>query len=353
MRLKKKHETLIGLDIGSGSIKLSELENRKGVWVVRKYGMVDLPMGAIEEGIIRDANRVAERISELRENTGIREVNAAISIAGYSVIVKNISVQKMSDEEMQENLHVEAEQYLPFDVKDVYLDFHIVGENADRENQMNLVLVAAKKDMVDEYVSVVEMANLNPCIMDVDAFALQNIYDLCYEAADEEVVALVDVGATKTNVNILKNRSSVLIRDVSMGGLQITQEIMARTDCSFEEAERWKVNGQSDKLSAEEMEEIFTSACDRWCEEIRPAIDFFYSVNSETRIDKIFLSGGGGLVSGFQQMLSASTGITTEYLNPFQNMEIEDASLDTNNLDRISPQAAISLGLALRRVGDK
>jgi type IV pilus assembly protein PilM len=353
MKFGKKSVNLIGLDIGSGSIKVTELEDRKDGRSLKRFGMLELPMGAIEEGIIRDADKVAEKIRELCVGYNIKEVNAAISIAGYSVIVKNIMVQKMTEEEMQENLHVEAEQYLPFDVKDVYLDFHIVGDNPERDDQMSLILVAAKKDMVDEYVTVVEMANLNPCIMDVDAFALQNVFESAYQPQEGQVFALVDVGATKTNVNIVRNNNSVLIRDVSMGGMQITQEIMSRTAASYEEAEHWKMTGESEKLSPEEMEEIITTVCDRWCEEIRPAIDFFYSINSDARIDKIILSGGGGLVAGFQQMLSASTGITVEYMNPFLNLKVDDEAFDSKYLKKIAPQASISLGLALRKVGDK
>ncbi|MBW1988373.1 MAG: type IV pilus assembly protein PilM [Deltaproteobacteria bacterium] len=351
MALFKKSDYLVGLDIGSGAIKVAEIQESRGSRALVRFGMIPMPVGAMEEGMIKDPEQVAETIQELCTSADIQEPNAAISIAGYSVIVKNITVGKMSEEEMQENLHVEAEQFLPFDVQDVYLDFHILGDNPEKEGQMNVVLVAAKKDLIDEYVSVVELAGLNPCIMDVDAFALQNIFELNYGEVDQ-IVALVDVGATKTNVNIIKDNKSVLIRDVSMGGWQITSEIMSQGGCSAEEAEQWKLDPKSSKMDPEELSDIIAMASSRWCEEIRPAIDFFYSINEE-RPDKIVLSGGGSLVKGFKELLSRETGIPVEIMEPFSALEINDSQFDTSYLERIAPQAAICLGLALRKVGDK
>ncbi len=351
MALFKKSENLVGLDIGSGAIKVAEIVEKKQSRVLERFGMIAMPPGAMEEGLIKDPEKVAETIKELCTTHNIQEPNTAISIAGYSVIVKNITVNKMTEEEMQENLHVEAEQFLPFDVKDVYLDFHILGDNPEKEDQMNVVLVAAKKDLIDEYVSVVELAGLNPCIMDVDAFALQNIYELAYGQSDK-IIALVDVGATKTNVNIIKDNKSVLIRDVSMGGWQITSEIMSQGGCSLEEAEAWKLDPKSARMDAEELADIIALASSRWCEEIRPAIDFFYSINEE-RPDKIVLSGGGSLIVGFKEMLAAETGIPVEVMNPFAALEINESQFDTSYLERIAPQAAVCLGLALRKVGDK
>ncbi len=342
---------MVGLDIGSGAIKVAQIGERKGAYALTKFGMMEMPYGAIEDGQIKDPEIVAETIRNICVSYNVKAANAALSISGHSVIVKNITTNKMSDEEMQENLQVEAEQYLPFDIKDVYMDFAILGEVDDKSDQMQVVLVAAKKDMIDEYVSVVELAKLNPCIMDVDAFSLQNIYEINTET-EEEIVALVDVGANKTNVNILKNKKSVLIRDVSMGGDQISQEIVSQSGCSFDEAEDWKQNPEAAKMDAEELSDIIALASARWCEEIRPAIDFFYSINEE-RPDKILLSGGGGSVTGFKEMLAAETGIPVEILNPFKAIDTSDEAFDSSYLKRIAPQAAICLGLALRRLDDK
>jgi len=351
MALFKKSDNLIGLDIGSGAAKAALISEVKGIRRLERFGILEMPHGSIEDGMIKDPEAVAQAVRDLCASANIKEPNAALSVSGHSVIVKNINVSKMTDEEMQENLQVEAEQYLPFDVKDVYMDFHVTGPVPEKEDQMGVVLVAAKKDTVDDYESAVEMANVHPVVMDVDAFALQNIYELVAENF-EQIVALVDIGATKTNVNIIKGRNSVLIRDVSMGGIQITQEIMSQGGCSFDEAEEWKLNPESAKMDKEELSDIIALTSARWCEEIRPAIDFFYSLNEE-RPDRIVLSGGGGLVSGFKEMLAAETGIPVEIMNPFAAVEVNESQFEPSYLKRVAPQAAIALGLALRKVADK
>ncbi|SHK60398.1 type IV pilus assembly protein PilM [Desulfatibacillum alkenivorans DSM 16219] len=351
MALFKKQEGLVGLDIGSAAIKIAEIEERKQSRVLAKFGLMELSEGAIEDGVIKDHEKVAETIKDLCRAFNIKQLNAAISIAGYSVIIKNITVKTMTEEEMQESISVEAEQYLPFDIQDVYLDFHIVGNSSEKDGHMDVVLVAAKKDLVDEYVSVVEMAGLHPVVMDVDAFAVQNIYELLSDV-DDEIVALVDVGASKTSVNIIKNRNSVLIRDVAMGGAQITQEIMKRGGCSYDEAEQWKADPENAKMDKEELNDIIALATARWCEEIRPAFDFFYSMNDE-RLSKIVMSGGSSGIIGFKETLAAETGVDVFLLDPFAAMDASDEQFDPGYLKRIGPQATIALGLALRRAGDK
>ena len=180
---KKDH--LVGLDIGSRTIKVAEIvENKKGR-SIRRFGMTDIAPGLIEDGSINDPETVAESIRQLFKSYNIKEQNVALSIGGYSVIVKKISVQTMEEEKLQESIHFEAEQYIPFDISDVNLDFQILGPNETNPNQMNVFLVAAKKEMVNDYINLVNLAGLNPCIIDVEAFALQNIFELNYDLKDE------------------------------------------------------------------------------------------------------------------------------------------------------------------------
>ena len=169
---KKDH--LVGLDIGSRSIKAAEIVDTKRGPTLKHFGIVDIAHGAIEEGTINDPESVAESIRQLFKSYNIKESNVAVSIGGYSVIVKKINVQTMAEEQLQETIHFEAEQYIPFDISDVNLDFQILGENESNPSQMNVFLVAAKKDMVNDYINLVNLAGLNPCIVDVEAFALQN-----------------------------------------------------------------------------------------------------------------------------------------------------------------------------------
>jgi len=351
MLLGKKYN-LVGLDIGSSTIKVGEIVDAKKGRSLKNFAMLDIPPGIIEEGTIRDPDTAAQNIRELFKATGIKEQNVALSIGGFSIIVKNITVQTMTEEELQETIQVEAEQYIPFDISDVNLDFQIVGENESNPNQMNVILVAAKKEMVEDYVNVVQLAGLNPIIMDVDAFALQNIFELNYEG-EEASVALIDIGASKTSLNILKRYSSVFMRDVSLGCSQINQKIMALANCSADEAEEIKFNEKSDKVSRDALSEITSGIVSDWCAEIRRALDFFYSTYPDEQIKRIILSGGGAHIKEFQELLAVETSIEVETIDPFKNLMIENKNLDASYLVQVAPQAAICMGLAIRRADDK
>ncbi len=346
-----KREHLVGLDIGSRTIKAAEIVETKKGRSLKRFGMADIQPGLIEDGAINEPEEVAESIRGLFKSYNLREKNVAISIGGYSVIVKKINVQTMAEDQLQETIHFEAEQYIPFDISDVNLDFQILGPNENNPNQMNVFLVAAKKEMVNDYINLVGMAGLNPCIIDVEAFALQNIFEINYDLKDENI-ALIDIGASKTSLNILKGSNSVFMRDVSLGCAQVNQKIISLVNCSFEEAETVKLGGQTDKISDEDLKQIITTVVADWCTEIRRALDFFYSTYPDDQIKRIVLSGGGGNIADFRQLLAAEASAEVETINPFNNFQL-DSSVDASYIDQIAPQAAISMGLAVRRIDDK
>ena len=346
-----KNVSLVGLDIGSRTIKAAEIIETKKGQTLKKFGMTDIAPGLIEEGTINDPEDVADSIRQLFKSYNIRKHNVAISIGGYSVIVKKINVQTMDEEQLQESIHFEAEQYIPFDISDVNLDFQILGPNENNPNQMNVFLVAAKKEMVNDYVNLANLAGLNPCIVDVEAFALQNIFEVNYDTEGENV-ALIDIGASKTSLNILKGSSSVFMRDVSLGCGQINQKIISLLKCSFEEADEIKLGQQPDSISAEDLKELISTIVSDWCTEIRRALDFFYSTYPDDQIKRIVLSGGGGNISEFRELLAAEASAAVETINPFGKFSV-DNSLDPLFIKEIAPQAAISMGLAVRKVDDK
>jgi len=351
MAFGKKKGGLIGLDIGSRTIKVAAVEEKKDSFNLTSYGMIDIPDGTIEDGVINDPEAVAESIRQLIKSYNIKEQNVAISIGGFSVIVKMISVQTMAEEQLQETIHFEAEQYIPFDINDVNLDFQILGENETNPNQMNVFLVAAKKEMVNDYINLVNIANLNPVIIDIEAFALQNVFEVNYDVQNENL-ALIDIGASKTSLNILKGNSSVFMRDVSLGCRQINQKVMSLLDCSFEEAEQLKQGDQTDKMTPEQLQEIITTVVSDWCAEIRRALDFFYSTYPDDQIKRIILSGGGANIKEFRELLAMETSAEVETINPFAKISA-GGSFDSSYIEKIAPQSAICMGLALRRVDDK
>jgi len=347
---KKDH--LIGLDIGSRSIKTAEIVETKRGRTLKNFGIVDIAHGAIEEGTINDPESVAESIQQLLKSCGIKENNVAVSIGGYSVIVKKIIIQTMAEEQLQETIHFEAEQYIPFDISDVNLDFQILGESESNPNQMDVVLVAAKKEMVDDYINLVNLAGLNPCIIDVEAFALQNCFETNYDLQKENI-ALIDIGASKTSLNILKDAASVFMRDVSLGCGQINQKIMSLIECTFEEAEQLKSGNKPDRLSPDDLKGIVSSVVSDWCTEIRRALDFFYSTYPEDKIKRIVLSGGGANIAEFRDLLATEASAEVETMNPFLSFPIENKKIDEEYIKQIAPQAAICMGLAIRKVDDK
>lgn len=347
---KKPH--LVGLDIGSRTIKAAEVVETKKGRVLNNFNTIDIEPGIIEEGAIKDPEAVSAAIRELFKNSKLKEQNVAISVGGYSVIVKKINVKTMTEDELHDTIHFEAEQYIPFDISDVNLDFQILGESEQNPNQMSVILVAAKKEMVSEYVSLIQMAGLNACIIDVDAFALQNIFEVNY-AQEEENVALIDIGASKTSLNLLKGNSSVFMRDVSLGCGQINEKISSFADCSLEEADEIKLSRQSDKVSVEDLKGIVSTVVTDWCSEIKRALDFFYSSYPEDQIKRIILSGGGANIIEFRKLLAEETATPVEIINPFENISVDNKSLDDSYLEQIAPQAAICMGIAIRKMGDK
>ena len=346
-----KSPSLVGLDIGSSSLKAGEITATKKGFALKSFGMISIAPGAIEEGNINDPENVADSIRQLFKANNIKEKNVAVSIGGYSVIVKKIDVQTATEEQLQETIHLEAEQYIPFDISEVNIDYQILGETETGSDQMSVILVAAKKEMISEYINLVQMAGLNPCIIDVDAFALQNIFEANYDLTDENVV-LIDIGANKTSLNILKSHSSVFMRDVSMGCSQINQKIISLIDCSFAEAEQIKLSKQADKIYPDDLKQIVSSVVSEWSIEIKRALDFYYSANPDEQIKSIMLSGGGAHIKEFRQLLAAETSSDVETINPFKKLHIAE-HFDPSYLEHIAPQAAICMGLALRRVDDK
>ncbi|PLX53456.1 MAG: pilus assembly protein PilM, partial [Desulfobacteraceae bacterium] len=226
-----KKNRLVGLDIGSRTLKLAEIIDTNAGSTLKNFSTIDIEPGLIEEGSVRDPEAVSGYIRELFKSVKLKDKNVAISIGGYSVIVKKINVQTMTEDELHETIHFEAEQYIPFDISEVNLDFQILGESEHNPHQMNVLLVAAKKEMISEYINLMKMAKLQPRIIDVDAFALQNIFKFNYSPEDENI-ALIDIGASKTSLNILKDNVSEFMRDVSLGCEQINDKIASTVGCT-------------------------------------------------------------------------------------------------------------------------
>ena len=361
MPIAKKNQ-LVGLDIGSHAIKLVEIDNSKKGLILKNFGIIGLPHDAIVEGSIKEMEIVATAIKNLYKNLKVKNKSVVTSISGYSVIVKKITVEKRKETELEGSIQDEAEQYIPFDINDVNLDYEILtdlGEleekQSDKEGKgfMDVMLVAAKKDIVEDYVSLLHLTGLSPGILDVDAFALQNAFEISQEGASG-CFALVNVGAEELGINAIKDGVSIFTRDSSYGGYQINEAIMSKLEVPYDEAERIKLGGAKvDGKDRAELEEIFTSVVSGWVNEIKRALDFLATTYPDETIEKIFVSGGSCRIPGFQKYLELETDITVEELNPFANLQINEKIFDPKYLSYMAPQASVAVGLALRSIGDK
>ncbi len=257
----------------------------------------------------------------------------------------------MSEDELGESIKFEAEQYIPFDIEDVNLDFQILGL-ADKENMMDVIIVAAKKDKINEYVAVAKEAGLSPIIVDVDAFALENMYELNYEGKPEENVAIVNIGASMININILKGGLSVFTRDSTVGGNLHTEALQKEFTISYANAEKLKQEGSMEGISKDDVTAILVSASEDIITEISRSFDYFRDTTNYENINEIILCGGGALTTGFVPLLAERSGINVKVAEPLKNIAIPE-SFDKEYLTKVEPIVSVAVGLALRRLGDK
>lgn len=341
-----KNNLVVGVDIGSFSVKVCELAKSGEKYKLLKLGSAKLPDGAVEDGVLQDPDAVGKVIATLVKNLKIKNKKVAISISGYSVIVKKINLAVMSQEELEKHIQSEAEQYIPFDIDDVFLDFQDLQTNIGEEDRTDVMLVAAKKDVVNAYLDMLAKIKLKAVVVDVDAFALENSFENIMKA--EENVALIDIGASKMSINIIAHGTSILARDVVMGSRQITELIQGQFDLGYDEAEAMKVGSVMPGDKKEAIDEIFTNSCTPWILEVKKALDFYASSYPDDAIGRLVLSGGGAKIKGLDQFLMEETGIQTELFDPFVNSEINTEKIDTQYLKNIGPEMAISSGLATR-----
>ncbi|MCK5340321.1 MAG: type IV pilus assembly protein PilM [Desulfobulbaceae bacterium] len=342
----KKQKLSLGIDIGSYAVKVCEMTDTSKGRSLLSLGSSLMPEGAVEDGVLQDPAAVARVISNLSKNIKVKGTKTAISISGYSVIVKKINLEVMSDEDMESHIHTEAEQYIPFDIEDVYLDFQNLHTNKEGEDRTDVMLVAAKKDVVDSYLGMLKTAGLSAVVVDVDAFALENAYEDNFGLTEN--IILIDIGASKMNINIISKGTSILARDVVLGSRQITEQIQARFDLSYEEAEALKIGNIPPEDRQEELEDIFSGACTQWIAEIKRALDFYSSNHPDETISRMVISGGGARIKGLDQLFSEEIGIPAEIFNPFSAAIVDNNKIDPEYLKYIAPEMAISMGLSTR-----
>jgi len=353
--LFRRPKSLVGLDIGSSAVKAIELKPSGKGYRVSAIGVESVPPDSIVDGAIIDGGAVADAVRRLFANKKFKAKDVVASLSGNSVIVKKITLPAMTAAELSESIYWEAEQYIPFDIQDVNLDYEILesGSGRDTQGSMDVLLVAAKKDKIADYTNVITQAGRTAVIVDVDAFALQNAYEANYGFEPSAVVAILNAGASAININILAGAQSVFTRDVSMGGNAFTEAVQKELNLPYDSAEQLKKGQDVDGATYEDARAVLRAMTDNVLLEVEKTFDFFKATASNDRIDRIMLCGGASRVEGFADALRERFGTEVEQFDPFRQVTIDPKVLGNVSMEDAAPLAAVALGLALRKVGDR
>jgi type IV pilus assembly protein PilM len=352
--LFRRSKSLVGLDIGSSAVKAIELRPAGKGYKVGAVGVEPIPPDSIVDGAIIDSVAVSDAIRRLFLNKQFKAKTVAASLSGNSVIVKKITLPVMSEQELGESIYWEAEQYIPFDIQDVNLDYEVLDSGTGPESQgaMEVLLVAAKKDKIADYTGVIAQAGRTPVVVDVDAFALQNAYEANYGLDATGVVVLLNAGASAININILMRGQSVFTRDVSMGGNAFTEAVQKELNLAFDAAEDVKKGLNVEGVTYDDARPVLRAMTDNVLLEVEKTFDFFKATAASDHIDRIMLSGGASRVEGFVDALRERFDTSVEPFDPFRQVAFDAKKLGVVP-EEMAPLLAVALGLALRRAGDQ
>jgi type IV pilus assembly protein PilM len=348
-----KKKSVAGLDVGSSSIKAVELEGKMNSLNLVSVGFENLPGDTVVDGQIMELNTVSEAIQNICNNYQIKASQVVTGVSGHSVIIKNIVLPPMSRDELEESIDWHAEEHIPYDLADVTLDYHVTQEDA---NATHVLIAACKRERIDNIKQAIQLSGKQPVVIDVDTFALQNCYEVNYQPGVNDVVTLLNIGASTMNINIVKGNRSLFTRDITVGGSQFTDVLQRSLGISFQQAEAVK-RGVADAANVEEkaIEPLMNNVMEMVTMEIQKTFDFYRATADDggVTVQKILLSGGGSKLEGLAQQLSQSLELPVEILDPFRQIKVDARKFDPDYLSEIMPEMAVAVGLALRGVEAK
>lgn len=341
-------KNLVGVDIGSTSIKVCELkQGRRGLSVV-KFAYAPLAPQVIVDGQVMDSSAVTESLARIFKDAKIRHKAVAIGVSGQAAIIRKISVPLMTTEELDEQIQWEAEQHIPFDIKDVQIDHQVLRRNPD-EGQMDVLLVAAKRDQIEDYAQLVRAAKLRPMVCDIDAFSVQNLFEFTRGLDPSQTIALINVGASLSSLNIISGGISAFSREIANGGNSVTDEIQRTLNVPREQAEAYKCGDGQDGIVPEQVLEIVEGASDAIAAEIQRSLDFFMATGGETDIGRIFVTGGSAGLAPLAQAIEQRSRIPVETWLPTDGLDVAGKDVPQDTLSRHALQLSVALGLGLRK----
>jgi type IV pilus assembly protein PilM len=337
--------TAVGLSIGSSSIKLVELKKAGQAWKLLHFGIVQLPEDVIVNREIVNPIAVSESIKTLTSQIKLKTKNVCTAVSGTSLIIKRMTLEVPNIRELQDQVFWEAEQYIPFDVSEVVMDYHMLSRAKD--NKTDVLLVAVKRSMIDQYMSAIQDASLKPKIVDVDFFALQNLFEANYSVNPSEAVALVDIGASSLKLVVVHAGVPVYTKDASIGGRNLTAEIQRHLNLPYADAETLKVGGHASGMP-QEVSELMHVMSENLATEIKRALDFYNASSTGAPVSYALLSGGCARIPDLPRVVEETLGMPTQLLNPFNAITYDPAVFTPEYVQAIAPMAAIPIGLALR-----
>ena len=343
-------KNLVGVDIGSSSIKAVELQKKGNSYHLVHLGFENLSPDTVVDGQIMELNNVSNVITSIFAEHQIKTSRVAAGVSGHSVIVKNIVLPQMSEDELRESFSWHAEEHIPFDISDVNLDYQITSSSSEA---LNVLLAACKSDKIANVKQAIQLAGKQPAVIDVDTFALQNCYEVNYQPKPGEVVALLNIGASTMNINIMNGTRSVFARDASVGGGQYTSLLQKELGLTFEQAEAVKRGYPlPEGIEARPIQPIIETVSDILALEIRKTMDFYRATaeDSDEAIQKILIAGGSSKLPGLPDYLAKRFEIPVELFDPFRQIEVDGRKFDPDYMKEIVPDMAIAVGLALRGV---
>jgi type IV pilus assembly protein PilM len=344
---------LVGVDIGTSSIKVCQLkETRKGHSLVR-LGYAPLPPQTIVDGQVMDSGAVTETLARVFHDAKIRQKEIGLSVSGQTVIIRKITVPMMTSAELDEQIHWEAEQHIPFDIKDVQVDYQVLRRSPET-SQMELLLVAAKRDQINDYAQLARDAKLKPVICDIDAFTVQNLFETSRGLPPEQTIALINVGASLSSLNIIANGVSAFTREIANGGNVITEEIQKQLGIPYDQAETYKCGGTPGEgaqpgIVPQQVVQVIDSVTDSIAAEIQRSLDFFMATSGDSEINRIYVTGGTASLSALAQSIERRARVPVEVWMPTERLLVEAKEVDPTLLSTRAAQLAVALGLSLRK----
>jgi type IV pilus assembly protein PilM len=341
-------KNLVGVDIGSSSIKVCQLkEGRKGYGLMR-VGYTPLPPQSIVDGHVMNSQAVVEGLGRAFSEAKIKQREVALSISGQAVIIRKISVPMMTAAELDEQIQWEAEQHIPFDIKDVHVDYEVLRRRPEA-GQMDLLLVAAKRDEINDYTQIARSAKLKPLVVDIDAFTVQNLFELNRGIPPDQTFAIINVGASLASINIVSRGASAFTRDIANGGNYLTEQIQRQLNVSFEQAEEFKCASVSAGAVPTQVSQVIETVCDSIAGEIQRSLDFFMATSGEPEMHRIYLTGGSSNLPSLPLAIGRRSRVAVEVLQPMERIAIEAREVNQDLLRARAPQFSVALGLAMRK----